>query len=134
MIRTKTRFPFYNYILFSGATSVDSSDSSIAKVNKKGVVTFKKDGNVTLSSDTGKMIDVKVFGKKPLNASVMVGETYVIPDDLFIATYGNLRYSNASKVVVSDDGKLTAVSKGTVKLTYTQSGKTKIVLKLKIKK
>ncbi|MBR1893440.1 MAG: Ig-like domain-containing protein, partial [Lachnospiraceae bacterium] len=71
---------------------------------------------------------------KPEKVTIHVGDTYTIPDEVMIETLGNLRYSNASKVAVSDDGKITALSKGTVKVKYTQSGKSKIVLKLKITK
>ena len=118
--------------LFTNAGNVYSSNNSVAKVNKKGFVTFKKDGEATLTADTGESINIVVFGKKPVTASVRVGDIYSIPDEILVETHGDLRYTNASKVVVSDDGKLTALAKGTVKVKYTQSGKTRVVLKLKI--
>ena len=120
--------------LFSGATSIESSDKSIAKVNKKGVVTFKKNGNVILAADTGKRANVTVFGKKADKVSIKVGDTYTLPDEVLIETLGNVRYSSPTKIVVSDDGRITAMKKGTVKIKYSQSGKERVILKLKISK
>ena len=118
--------------LFTGAASIESSDKSVAKVNKKGVVSFKKNGNAVLAADTGERVNITVFGKKPDKVSIRVGETYTLPDDVIIETLGDVRYSNPSKIVVSDDGKITATQKGIVKVKYTQSGKTRIIMKIKI--
>ena len=70
--------------------------------------------------------------QKPDKVSIRVGETYTLPDDVIIETLGDVRYSNPSKIVVSDDGKITAMQKGIVKVKYTQSGKTRIIMKIKI--
>ena len=50
-----------------------------------------------------------------------------------IATAGDLRLTNSSKVTVSGNS-LIGQSKGTVKVNFTQNDKKKTIIKLKIKK
>ena len=121
--------------LFKDASEVTSSDEAIAKVNKKkGVVQFKKNGATTLTSDSGEKLNVMVFGQKCETETISVGEKYTLPEKVLIETNYRPVVNKASKASVSSEtGVLTALKKGTVKLNYTQNGKTRTVLKIKIK-
>lgn len=128
-----------------------SSNTSIATVNSKGVVTGKKVGTVTITVTTkdGKYKDsctVKVSkyvktkdvelnkSKKTLN----VGDTYTLkatvsPSNASIKGV-TWKSSNTKVAKVSSSGKITAVGKGTATITVTtKDGKIKDKCKVTVK-
>ena len=128
----KTTIPFTD--IFEDATYVTSS-SKIVKINvKKRTIKFKRDGNATLTSDTGEERDIVVFGGKPEKAVLRVGEEYAIPESVLIETAGSPTVNKPNKATISSNGVLTALEKGAVKLTYVQNNKQRTVMKIKIKK
>ena len=120
--------------LLPGATKI-TSNSKIARPNdKKSVVKFKKDGKVTLTGDNGKSVDISIFGKKPISHKMNVGQSFTLPEDVMIETAGNITLNKPNLATLSSNGVLTENSKGTLKLTYTQLGKKRTLMKIKIKK
>lgn len=128
----KTTVPFSDII--EGA-SILTASSKIVKINvKKGTVKFNKDGNVTLTSDTGKKVDIVVFGAKAEKEVLHVGEKISLPKSVLIETGGKLMINKPDKATISANGVLTAQEKGSIKLMYEQNNKKRTVMRIKIKK
>jgi uncharacterized protein YjdB len=123
----------------SGTTlTFESSDSSVASVNKNGKITAKKAGTATITGRTssGRSLTCKVTVKEvkatsvKLNVtkkSLSVGKTYTLKTTVSPSnSTDTLTYSSSdSKVAkVSKTGKITAVKAGTATITVkTASGK-----------
>lgn len=126
-----------------------SSNTKVAKVSKKGIVTAKGEGKATITVTTknGKKDTVKVKVTDPTKAkkiivdeevkTVVVGEKFkpgytLVPET---ATSKVTITSSKPKVVkVNKKGEATALKKGTATLTFTTSTGKKDTMKVKVVK
>lgn len=115
-----------------GATTYISSNSKVAKVSSKGVVTALKKGTATITvKNNGVKKTVKITVKNPsLNASsktLKKGKSFTIKVK---GKVGAAKFTSSDNKVaaVSSSGKVTAKSKGTATITVTTNG-----MKLKCK-
>lgn len=115
-----------------GATTYSSSNSKVAKVSSKGVVTALRKGTATITvKNNGVKKTVKITVKNPsLNASsktLKKGKSFTIKVK---GKVGAAKFTSSDNKVaaVSSSGKVTAKSKGTATITVTTNG-----MKLKCK-
>jgi hypothetical protein len=104
-----------------------SSDSKVAKVSSKGVVTAKKKGSAKITATVdGKKYTCKVTVEKPSisdeTAAITVGSTVSLSVD---GTTQKVTWSSGDKSVakVSKKGVVTGVLAGNTKITATVGGK-----------
>lgn len=116
--------------LAANLTNVKTSDSSVAKVNKKGKVTAKKAGKATITAtQNGKTVTYKVTVKKApkiskANVTVKVGKSKNVTVNKNGAKYLGVSFKSSKPAVakVNKNGKITGVKKGTATITATVKG------------
>lgn len=128
-----------------------SSNTSIATVNSKGVVTGKKAGTVTITVTTkdgsfkdtckvtvSKYVKVKDVNLNASSKKLNAGETYTLKATVSPSNASNKsvtwKSSDTSVAKVNSSGKITAVGKGTATITCTtKDGKIKDKCKVTVK-
>lgn len=125
-----------NYVVNNavGATSFESSNSKIAKVNSAGTITAVKKGTATITVKNNNVTgSVRVTVKNPYlkitSKTLYIGESYRLK---LIGKVGKAKYSSSKSSVasVSSSGKIKAKKSGTSTIKVKTNGTT---LKFKVK-
>lgn len=127
-----------------------SSDKRIARVSSSGLVTPKKAGTVTVTVKTanGKSAKVKVKvidPTKPTKVQLAEGKSLTVKVDETVqlnallspdTAVSKLTWKSANKKVakVNGDGEVTALRRGTAKITVTTKNGKKATIKIKVEK
>jgi uncharacterized protein YjdB len=117
-----------------GATSFESSNSKIVKVNSAGTITAVQKGTATITVKNNDATDsIRVTVKNPYlkanSKTLYVGESYQLK---LIGNVGTAKYSSSKNSVasVSSSGKIKAKKSGTATIKVKTNG---ITLKFKLK-
>lgn len=123
-----------------------SSNTKVAKVSKKGVVTPLKEGEavITAATDNGlsKKITIKVVDARSVTleegekAKLKVGEKLTLHAKVSpskVVTDLKWKSSDTKVAKVSRKGVVTALKKGTAKITVTTANKLKATIKITVK-
>ena len=130
----------------SGGVSWSSSDPSVVEVSDSGVLTAKGEGSATITAVTENgeaeiTVEVQLLPVKQVTleadaAEIQVGKTLylsagVLPEE---ASYPELSYTSSNEAVakVSADGKVTAISPGSVVITATAPNGVAAALELEV--
>ena len=126
----------------SGIAKYATSNKSIAKVNKKGIITAKKSGTViiyALTSDKQTISSAEIIVEKPemeKKASIALGVSANAMDYLSGVTYSPTQWISSKPAVatVDEDGNIKALKKGKTKIIAVfGSGKNSTKKKYKTK-
>ncbi|MCR4744143.1 MAG: FIVAR domain-containing protein [Lachnospiraceae bacterium] len=118
---------------------LDRSEKKIIKVTKKGKVKVKKSGTVTLEilGKNGESKTITIYAEKPkaVKKTAAVGEVFDAAELVSGVTYltpVSYKSGNNSVAVVDENGKVTAMKKGTVRIIISFGNK-KATVKAKLK-
>ena len=116
----------------SGTAKFKSSNTKVATVNSKGVITGKKAGTTKITVTVGKYKkDLTVKVKKPSfslvksSANLKKGKKVTIKVKAAPASKVTYKSSNTKVATVNSKGVVTAKKKGTAKITVKCNGITK---------
>ena len=118
---------------------LDKAEKKIISVAKNGKVKVKKSGTVTLEviGKNGEYKEITIYAEKPVGKKTVIaaGEKVNVNSLISGVTYSKAKSYKSSKekvASVDQDGNVTAISKGSAKITV-EYGNKKVAVKIRVK-